>query len=147
MLGGFFRELPHGMSFIGGQEVIVRLVLLEYKPHTFHKVFGVTPISFGVQIAQIKPFFFAQFYARQTSGYFSGNESFSPARRLMIEKYAVAGEKIISLPVIFCYPIGVNFSDSIRRAGIKWRRFFDWNFKGFAKHFTGRSLIKFCFYF
>ena len=64
----------------------------------------------------------------------------------MVKKNAVAGKQTISFPVIFGYPIGIDFGDAVRGAGIEGSSFFKRYFQRFAEHLAGRGLVEFCFY-
>ena len=51
---GGFEEFADAVGFAGGDDVIVRFVLLEHEPHGFDVFFGVAPVAFGIEVAEVK---------------------------------------------------------------------------------------------
>ena len=54
MAEGHIQEFANGVRFVGGNDVVVGLFLLEHQPHGFHVFLGVTPIAFGVEVSEVK---------------------------------------------------------------------------------------------
>ena len=52
----FLAKLSHRMRFIGSDNLVVWLILLQHKPHCFDIVAGKTPVTLGVEVAQVEPF-------------------------------------------------------------------------------------------
>src|SRR5215469_8192923 len=49
-----FDEFTHGMAFAGGKDVVIGLILLKNEPHAVDIVAGMTPVTTGVEIAEIQ---------------------------------------------------------------------------------------------
>ena len=46
-------EFSYCMLYSRGNDEILRLIMLQHQPHTFHVVFRIAPVSLGVQVPQI----------------------------------------------------------------------------------------------
>ena len=51
---GLFNKFSHRVGFSGRQNVVVRLRLLQHKPHTFDVIARVSPVALRIEIAEIK---------------------------------------------------------------------------------------------
>ena len=69
-----FDKLPHAVGLTGGQDIIVRMILLKHEPHAFHVVSGVAPVADGVEIAQEQAILQPVLDRCHGSGYLAGNE-------------------------------------------------------------------------
>ena len=49
---GEFNQLPDAPLHTGGDHIVVRLLLLEHQPHGLDIVFGVTPVTLGIEVAE-----------------------------------------------------------------------------------------------
>src|SRR5882757_7259801 len=81
-------------------------------------------------------------YAGQGPGDLAGHERLTTQWRLMIEEYAVAGVKAVSLAVVHRNPIGVNLSCPVRGTGVKRRGLPLRYFLDLTEHLRGRSLVE-----
>ena len=79
-------------------------IVLQDKPHTFHIVFGISPVAQGVQIPQVQFILESLCDACCRQGNFPGNKSFAPAFTFVIEQNAVYGKRAIAFAVILGYP-------------------------------------------
>ena len=95
-------EFLDAVGFSGGNDIIIRLVLLEHQPHGLDIFPGVSPVSFGTQVAKLQLFFHSQFDFHRMRRYFAGHKFKSAPGRLMIEQDAAAGKDIVAFPVISC---------------------------------------------
>ncbi len=48
------HELAHRVRLAGGDDVVVRLVLLEHQPHRLDVVAGVAPVALRVEVAEVE---------------------------------------------------------------------------------------------
>ena len=58
------QTLPDRVHLSRGEDKVVRLLLLQHQPHALHIVLGVTPVSHGVKVTQLKTVHLAQVYFR-----------------------------------------------------------------------------------
>ena len=100
-------EFPDRVHFPGGDDEILRCVMLENQPHAFHVILGVTPAAQGVQVAQVKLVLHALGNACRRQRDFAGNEIFSAAFAFVVEQDAVNGKHIVRFPVILGNPESV----------------------------------------
>src|SRR5262249_9679005 len=94
------EELAHRMRFAGGDDEVLRLLLLQHQPHRLHVVRRVTPIPLGVEIAEVELVLQAELDSRRSASDFTRNKCFASPRRLVIEKDSVAGEQAVRLAKI-----------------------------------------------
>src|SRR5664279_6392994 len=71
----------------------------------------------------------------------SGHEGLTSKRRFVVEKYAVAGKKPISLSVVHALPIRGDFADGVRTARMEGR-LFALRRQGGPEHFRRTCLIE-----
>src|SRR5262249_53506039 len=116
-----FDELAHRMCFPRRQHIIVWIILLHHEPHAFDVVARVTPVPFGVEIAEIKLILHLMMDCRYRAGDFARDESFATDWALMVKEDAVRGMHAVGLAVIYGDPIGVELGDPVRAARVKRR--------------------------
>ena len=107
------------MLYTGGNNEVLRLVMLQHQPHAFHIVLRIAPVSLGIQIAQIE---FILDTAGDSAGCqcdLTGNESLSPALGFMVEQNAVDCEHIIRFSVFLHDPEAVLFCHRIGAVGME----------------------------
>ena len=54
MAESLIEKLAHRMRFARRDDIIVRLVLLKHQPHGLDEISGMSPIAFGVEVAEIE---------------------------------------------------------------------------------------------
>lgn len=59
---------------------VLRFILLEYAPHSLHKIFGMAPIPFRFRVSDVEPFLYAKLDAGDRTGYLAGGEYLASAR-------------------------------------------------------------------
>src|SRR5436190_9263970 len=96
-----------GVGLTRRYHVIMWLILLQHEPHGFHVFFSITPIPLGIEVPHVKFLLQARFNSRRGASNFSADERLAPARRLMVEKNAIAGKDPIAFAVVDCHPISV----------------------------------------
>src|SRR5258706_16334131 len=94
------------MGFIGSNDIIVGLVLLEHEPHGLDVFFGEAPVPFGVEITEEQFILEAFFDLGQGTSYFTGDKGLTSPWRFMIKENPVAGMQAVGFAVIHCDPKG-----------------------------------------
>lgn len=69
----------------------------------------VTPVSLGVQIAELKKLLLTEMDLRNGPTDLSRHECFAASRALVVEKNAVHGEHSVRFAIVHSDPIGVQF--------------------------------------
>ncbi len=106
----------------GGDDVIVRRVLLQHQPHRLDIVARVAPVALGVDVAEPQLAGEAKLDAGDAIGHLAGNELDASQRRFVVEQDAARSVKAEALAVVDRDPVAVEFGYRIRRARIERRR-------------------------
>ena len=69
---GQLAEVPHAVLLSRSYYKILRLILLQHQPLHAHEVPGMAPVSFGIQVTQIKRTLKAQGYSGGCPGNLAG---------------------------------------------------------------------------
>ena len=139
---GGFHKFAHGVGLAGGDNVVVRSVLLEHQPHGFNVFGGIAPVAFGVQIAKVEFLLETHLYAGNGAGDFAGDESFTASGRFVVEEDAGGGMQSVGFAVVDSDPVGEDFRAGIRGARIEGGGFFLGRFQNFAIHLGGGGLVE-----
>ena len=139
---GFLDEFADRMALAGGQDVVVRTVLLQHHPHAFHIVAGEAPVPPDIEIAELKDLLLAMLDAREGQGDLTGHEMMSAQGRLVIEQNSRRRMQAVGLPVIRRYPMTIGLGGAIGATRMKRRCFRLRRFTGLAEHFRGGGLIE-----
>src|SRR5262245_41512573 len=118
---GPLDELSYRMGLSRSQNIIVRLWLLHYPPHTFDEIARVSPIAACIQISQKELFLQTQMDRSNGAGDFSCYKCLCPARTFVIEQDSIRGVYPVGFAIIYGNPVGVELCGCIGRTGIKWR--------------------------
>ena len=110
---GFFDELADGVHFAGGDDIVVRLVLLQHHPHHVHIVGRIAPVALGIDIAHVQAFLQAARNARHGHGDLARDEGFAAARGFVVEQDAVAGVQAVGFAVVLDDPVAVLLGHAI----------------------------------
>ena len=143
---GLLDELFDRVRLVGGDHVVVGLVLLEHDPHHLDVFFGVTPVAAGIEVAHVEAVLEAEFDASGGASDLAGDEGLAAARALVVEENAVGGVEVIAFAVVHREPVGVHFRATVRRAGPERRFFRLGHFLDFAKHLGRRGLVEAAFF-
>jgi O-antigen/teichoic acid export membrane protein len=100
-------EVSNAVLVPGCNDEVLRHFLLQHQPHRLDVVFGVAPVSFRVQIAEIQTLLRAELDLRQCSRDLSRDEILAANRRLVIEENSVACIHAIRFAVVNGDPVGV----------------------------------------
>ncbi|RNA43570.1 phytase family [Brachionus plicatilis] len=114
------NKLTHTVYLICCHNIVLGFFLLQHEPHGLHIVFGMTPVSFGVNIAQSNEFLLTKMYFGNTTANFSSHKISSSTRTLVVEQNSIHSKHVISFSVVDSDPVGVKFGSAIWRSRIKW---------------------------
>src|SRR5437868_9669548 len=113
-------EFANGVRLAAGDDVIVRLLLLQHGPHRDDVVSGVPPVATRVQISEIQLVGQTQLDLRNMRGDLSRHKFVPAARALVIEQNSAGGVKVISLTIIPRQMIAGDFGNAISGARVEW---------------------------
>ena len=139
---GVFDIFLHGVGFVGGDDIVVGLILLEHEPHGFDVFGGVSPVTLGIEVAEVEVFLAAEFDGGDGAGDFAGDESFAAAGGFVVEEDAVGGVHAIALAVIHGDPVGIHFGGAVGTAGPEGGGFGLGNFLDLAIHLGAGGLVE-----
>src|SRR5580704_3149956 len=75
-----FNKALYAVALTRPYHVIVRLVLLEHEPHSFHVFRRISPVALRIHVADIECFLQPGLYSRGRPGDLAGNKGFAAAR-------------------------------------------------------------------
>ncbi len=139
---GDFEEFTDGVGFSGGDDVVVGGVLLQHAPHGVDIVAGVSPVAFGVKVAERDGVLDSEFDACEGVCDFAGNEFDAALGPFMVEEDAGAGVEVVGLAVVHGHVVTEDFGDAVGGAGVEGGEFGLWGFSYFAEHFGGGGLVE-----
>ena len=106
-------EFADGMLYAGCNHEVLRLIVLEYEPHTLHIVLGITPVAEGVEVAEVEAVLLALGDAGCGEGDLACHEGLATALALMVEEDAGAAEHIVGLAVLLDNPEAVELGHGV----------------------------------
>ncbi len=130
------------MGLASGDHKVVRLVLLQHKPHGRDVFYCVTPIALCVQISQVQFIREPRLYLGHRTTNLSSDKGLAAARRFVVKKDAVAGKDAVTFSVVDRKPIGVELGRTVGTPWVKRRGFPLRRFLNLAKHFRTTRLVK-----
>src|ERR1700761_7589269 len=113
LLEGDLDKFAHAMRFAGCENVVASLRLLEYSPHAFDIVARMTPVAFGVEVAEIEPLGAAVMNRGDSARDFSRHESLAACRSFMVKEDAVGSVKPVCFSIVHSDPVGIELRYSI----------------------------------
>ena len=116
-------KIAHRKLTAGGDNKVIRLLLLQHKPLHFNVILGMTPVTFGIHIAQEQTILKAKHHTRHGAGDLAGHKGFTTDGRFVVKQNAVAGIHAVGFAVVNRNPVGVKLGAGVGRARIE-RRFF-----------------------
>ena len=116
---GEAQEVPDADGLAGGHRVVVRHVLLQHAPHGFHIVAREAPVPLGVEVAEVELVLHPQLDAGGGAGDLAGHERLAPARALVVEQDAVAGEEAVALAVVDHLVVGEDLGTGVGAARLE----------------------------
>lgn len=118
-LEGLFNKLTDSVHLTGGEDKVLGLLLLKHAPHALDVVAGMTPVTLGVQVAEVQALLLAQVDRGDGAGDLAGDEGATTAGGLVVEQDSVAGVHVVSLTVVDGDPVGVHLGNTIGGAGVE----------------------------
>ena len=101
-------EFADGVLNAGCNHEVLRLVVLEYEPHTLHIVLGIAPVAEGVEVAEVEAVLLALGDASGGESDLAGHEGLATALALVVEEDAGATEHVVGLAVLLDNPEAVE---------------------------------------
>ncbi len=86
--------------------------------HMASVVFGVSPVSFCIEVAEVEFLLQANLDSRSRSSNFSGHKGFAAARRFVIKENSIASEKVIASAIVYGLIKRIAFGTCIRLWGL-----------------------------
>ena len=130
------------MGFVGGDHVVVGLVLLKHEPHRLNVVAGEPPIPLGVEVAEIEFLLESELDSRGGPCDLPRHEGLTAARALVVEKNPTGAVNAVALPVVDGDPVGVELGHAIRATGIEGRGLRLRRFHHLAVHLRAGGLVE-----
>ncbi len=130
------------MLLAGGDDVVLRLLLLEHEPLHLDVVAGVAPVALGVEVAEVEILLQADLDAGEAAGDLAGDEGLAAQGRLVIEEDAVAGVDAVGLAIVDADPVGVHLGDGVGRARVEGRGLLLRNLLDQAVELRGAGLVE-----
>ena len=138
---GLLAELPDAVRLVGGDDVVVGIVLLEHEPHHVDVLLGVAPVAAGVEVAEVEGLLQAELDPRGRPGDLARDEGLAAAGRLVVEEDAVAGMEVVALAVVDGQPVGVDLRAPVGRTRPERRALGLRHLLHLAEHLRGRGLV------
>ena len=130
------------MGFVGGDHVVIGLVLLQHEPHRFDVVAGEPPVPLGIEVAEVEFLLKPKFDPRGGPSDFPRHEGLAAAGTLVVEKNPARAVDAVALAVVDRDPVGIEFGHAIRAAGIEGRGLRLRSFHHLAVHLRTRCLVE-----
>ena len=115
--------------------------MLKNQPHTFHIIFGISPVAQGIEISQIQFILKALSNTRGCQCYFTCHEILSATFAFMVKQDAVHGKHSVAFTIVLCNPKTILFGNSVWRTRIKRSCLFLRHLLHQSEQFGSRSLI------
>jgi hypothetical protein len=132
----------HAVLLAGGDDEVLRLLLLQHEPLHAHVVLGVAPVAQGVEVAHVEAVFQALADVGQAAGDLAGDEGFAAARAFVVEQDAVAGIQAVGLAVVHGDPVGVELGHAVGAARVEGGGFALGGFAHQAIQLAGAGLVE-----
>src|SRR5207244_9515948 len=104
------------MRLAGGDDIVLRLVLLEHQPHRLNVIPRVTPVAPGLEVAQTQFLLHPKLDARDRIGNLARDELPAAAWAFMVEQDAATTKHSIAVTVIHRDPVAINLGHAVRTA-------------------------------
>src|SRR5262245_14285704 len=110
--------------------------------HRLDKIFGMSPIAFGVEVAEIEFVLQTELDRRRGARDLVPHKGLPAAGGLVIEQYSVARDQPVAFTTIHRDPVSVKFGDAVRAARVERGRFALRDLLDLAEKLRRRGLIK-----
>lgn len=104
------------MLLAGGDDDVVRLVLLQHQVHGLDVVAGVAPVAERVEVAEVEVPFEPEQDARHRTPDLARDKGFAAHRALVVENDAVARVYAVGLAVVHGDPAGIGLGGAVGAA-------------------------------
>ena len=129
------------MAPSGGDDVVLRPVLLQHQPHRPDVVAGEAPVAAGVEVAERQRVGQPPLDARGAAGDLAGDELQPAPRRLVVEEDAGDREQPVALAVVDRDVMREDLGDAVGAARIEGRRLGLGRLAHLAEHLARRRLV------
>ena len=109
------------MADAGGDDVVLRPILLQYQPHRADIVAREAPVAAGAQVAVAERVGQPQLDARHAVRHLARDELQAATGRLVVEEDAGGGEEVIALAVVDGDVVREDLGDAVRAAQVEGR--------------------------
>ena len=130
-----------------GDNVVLRLLLLEHEPLHLDVVAGVAPVAFGAEVAEEELLLKADLDAGEAASDLAGDECLAAEGRLVVEEDAVAGVDAVGFAVVDADPVGIHFCYGVRRTRVERSGLLLGGLLDEAVELAGAGLVELCFLF
>ena len=118
-LEGLLDKFTDGVGLSSGEDVVIRLILLEHAPHALDVVAGVAPITLGVDVAEVEALVNSLVDAGDGGGNLARDEGTATAGTLVVKEDAVGNVHAVGLTIVDKDPEGVLLGNGVGRAGVE----------------------------
>ena len=130
------------MRFFRGENVVVRLGLLQHHPHAFD-IFGrVAPVALGFEIAEIELVLQAVANPRDSARDFAADENFAAPRGFVVEEDPVHGEQAVAVARVCGHPVAVELGAAVRAPRAEWSQLVLRALGCLAEDFAARGVVE-----
>ncbi len=135
-------ELTHRVRLAGGDDIVLRFVLLQHQPHRPHVIAGESPVAFGVERPHHQLVLQPELDPRRRVGDLARHELDPPPRPLVIEQDPRTREQPVTLPVVDGDVVTEHLGAAIRRTRMERRQLVLRRLAHLAEHLRRRRLIE-----
>src|SRR6266542_3522059 len=114
-------EFTHRVRLACGDDIVLRLFLLQHRPHGLDVVLRVAPVAARLEIAEIEPILQAVLDPADGPRDLARDEGLSATLALVVKEDSVDGEKAVGLAVIDDGPVGEDLGNGVGTARVKRR--------------------------
>src|SRR5258706_9860211 len=130
------------MSLAGGNDIVVRLGLLQHQVHSPNIIRGIAPIALRLEIPQPQLCGQPELDTGRGAGDLARHKLETTARPFVIEENAAQAIHPVGFTIISGQLESCNFANSIRTTRMKGGRFPLWHFPHLAEHFARAGKVK-----
>ncbi len=117
-----FHQPLDRVRLAGGDDVVVRLVLLEHQPHGPDVVAGEAPVALRVEVAEFEVLRQPELDAGDAVGHLARDELLPAPLALVVEQDAAAAVHVVAFAVVHRDPVAVDLRHAVRAARVERRR-------------------------
>ena len=114
-------ELTYGVLLAGGDDEVLRCLVLQDQPHALDIVLGVAPVTTAGEVAEIELVLLALLDACGSQCDLACDEGLAAALALVVEENAVAGKHIVGVAILLHDPEAILLGHGIGRIRMERR--------------------------